>query len=134
LSSFIVHFLICAHPSKQTIKSALQTASYKRYNELLGQKDADYDHKCLLCFMTASDLAYVLWQYWNSYEDWCAKVQNQSVKCKCGSQWTSNKKMLGMDKGDVGDEGVKAYKKCLRCLRVMSTGACAVVVTRSQGA
>jgi hypothetical protein len=141
LSSFIVHFLICAHPSKQTIKSALQTASYKRYNELLGQKDADFDHKCLLCFMAASDLAYVLWQYRNSYKDWCAKVQNQSLKYKCGSQWTSNKKVLGMEDCDEVMKESRHTRSTSsgqgssrRCLRVMSTGACAVVVTRRQGA
>jgi hypothetical protein len=84
MSSFIMHYLVCAHPSKETIKRALQAASYKRYNELDGRDERDYSHKCLLCFMTASDLAYVLWQFCNSYEDWCAKIQNQNFKHKCG--------------------------------------------------
>ncbi|KAL3787821.1 hypothetical protein ACHAWO_012293 [Cyclotella atomus] len=75
-----MHYLVCAHPSKKTIKRALQAASYKRYNELDGRDDRDYSHKCLLCFMTASDLAYVLWQFCNSYEDCVGDGRSRSAK------------------------------------------------------
>lgn len=109
LTSFIMRYLICAYPSKEAIKKALQLAHYKRYNELNGERpEADYDHKSLLCFMTASDLAFVLWQYRNSYKDWAAKVTNQGNRYKCGTRWTSNKKVIG-----ASDQGMEAYKECL---------------------
>lgn len=117
MCSFLMHYLFCAHPSLQKIKLALQAASIRRFIELDGPKDPDYDHKCLLCFMTASDLAFVLWQYRNSYTDWIAKLKNQSLKYKHDSKWTSDKKMLGMDDRDENDEGVKAYKECLNWSR-----------------
>jgi hypothetical protein len=44
-------------------------------------------------------------------------VQNQNLKYKCETQWTSDKKVLGMEDRDDSDEGVVAYKECLEWSR-----------------
>jgi hypothetical protein len=46
LASYIMHFVVCAHPIKDQLKKTLEILSFKRF-EVLGEccKDPDRDHK-----------------------------------------------------------------------------------------
>jgi hypothetical protein len=65
-------------------------------------------HISHLDLLTASDLAYVLWQLFNSWPDWNNKQKNKDktgINWTCTSRWTSNKTEV------VSQEGVNMYDK-----------------------
>jgi hypothetical protein len=117
IASFIVNFGFMAFPDKEKTKGVLQALHLKRFNELEDQTQADFRHDCVFDLMTVSDLAYVCWQYMNSYEMWIKKRDNETLKYKCSSRWTSDRKSAAMENRSGDDPGVRMYNKCLNWAR-----------------
>ena len=121
LLQFLVSYAICSVPKEDT-KSALSDLATKRWKETRNlhdlEEDAEHYFACLLDVLTASDLAYVMWQYVNSYDDWCTKLQllkdGKKVNMnKSNADWTSNHKIASMESRPDTDPGVVFYNSCL---------------------
>lgn len=121
LLHFLVSYAICAVPKEDT-KNALSDLAAKRWKETRNlqdlEEDAEHYFACLLDVLTASDLAYVIWQYVNSYDDWCTKLQllKEGTKVnmnKSNAEWTSNHKIASMESRPDTDPGVVFYNSCL---------------------
>jgi hypothetical protein len=113
IAAFIVNFGFMAFPDKEKMKGVLQAQHLKRFKELENQVEPDYRHDCVFDLMTVSDLAYVCWQYMNSYDMWIEKRENETLKYKCSTRWTSNRKSAAMENRPDSDPGVAMYNKCL---------------------
>ena len=95
--------------------------------------DSDvYNHPCLLDFLSASDLAYTLWQYFNSHKDWKRKheakgtADEESVRYETKTKYTSDKRGNG-----VTEEGVLVYELLLKFSRdLKSQPKCGMVERR----
>ena len=84
--------------------------------------DQFYSHPCLLDMLTASDVAYTLWQFFNSHDDWQAKMKEMSqgkgsVQYKCNTRYTSDRKLPSMEERSEDDAGMKMYMSCLQWAR-----------------
>jgi hypothetical protein len=65
-------------------------------------------HISHLDLLTTSDLAYVLWQLFNSWPDWTNKQKNKGkagINWTCTTRWTSNKSE------GIAQEGVEMYDR-----------------------
>lgn len=120
---FFARYAFCAVP-KEATKKVLNARAAKRWEETRGlqdtieNRDAEYMYECILDLMTASDIAYILWQYVNSYDDWCNKLsllkEGKSVNMnKSEAEWTSDHKIAPMESRIESDEGVRFYNSCL---------------------
>ena len=135
LVKFLVYYAYYAVPNKDEVKARLNEASQNQLQLVLDdaadreEAEADdelslagdeyYDHTSLLVILTASDIAYVLWQLVNSSQDWDMKIEMeregndvQDVKYKCGTRWTSNRKLPAMEDRGPDDEAMKFYNEC----------------------
>lgn len=121
--NFFARYAVCALPKEGTRK-ILNAYAAKRWEETrslpdtIENRDAEHHFKCILDLMTASDIAYILWQYVNSYEDWCNKLsllkEGKSVNMnKSEAEWTSDHKKAPMESRVETDEGVRFYNSCL---------------------
>ena len=79
--TFILNSSRLAAPNKDEVKrNVLVHMRIKRKQELGRSPDAESESimaECHLDFLTSSDVAYVLWQYLNSYEDWRHKINDK---------------------------------------------------------
>ena len=69
--------------------------------------------ECHLDFLTSSDIAYTLWQLFNSHEDWKAKLKGEEKgdrRYKCNTRFTKERSKFA--EGDGNSDGMKLYKKC----------------------
>ena len=123
MMQFLVRYAICALPKEET-KKALNAYASKRWDatrkmqDTIENRDAEHNHACILDLLTASDLAYIIWQYVNSYTDWCAKLallkEGKNVNMnKSEAEWTSDHKKAPMETRADTDEGVRFYNSCL---------------------
>jgi hypothetical protein len=68
--------------------------------------------------LTASDIAYIMWQYVNSHDNWCGKLQllkeGKTVNMnKSEADWTSDHKIASVESRPDTDPGVLFYSSCL---------------------
>jgi hypothetical protein len=106
--------------SKGVVKRTFETEGVVQEG---GEENYHISHLDLL---TASDLAYVLWQLFNSWPDWTNKQENKDktgINWTCTSRWTSNKMEV------VAQEGVDMYDKlhkwCVTLKSLKGTDECA---------
>ena len=62
---------------------------------------------CHLDYLTISDIAYTLWQYFNSYDNWFHKMENGNpgnLKYKCKTKYTTNIERIESAWGGGGEE------------------------------
>jgi hypothetical protein len=88
--------------SKGVVKRTFETEGVVQES---GEENYHISHLDLL---TASDLAYVLWQLFNSWPDWTNKQMNKvkvGINWTCGTRWTSDKREV------VTQEGVEMYDR-----------------------
>lgn len=120
---FFARYAICAVPKEETRRS-LNAVARRRWNETRNMqdteenRDAEHYYACILDVLTASDIAYIMWQYVNSYDDWCNKLsllkEGKTVNMnKSEAEWTSNHKKAPMESRADNDEGVLFYNSCL---------------------
>ena len=123
MMNFFARYAICALPKEET-RRILNAYAAKRWNETrnlqdtIENRDAEYYYACILDLLTASDIAFVLWQYVNSYDDWCNKLsllkEGKSVNMnKSEAEWTSDHRKAPMESRADTDEGVCFYNSCL---------------------
>ena len=62
---------------------------------------------CHLDFLTASDVAFALWQYFNSHDDWERKLNDRTKAYKHKTKWSTDKTGMSMT------EGYKVYNELL---------------------
>jgi hypothetical protein len=121
--NFFVRYAICALPKEET-RRILNAYAAKRWNETrnlqdtIENRDAEHYYACILDLLTASDIAFLLWQYVNSYDDWCSKLsllkEGKSVNMnKSDAEWTFDHKKAPMESRADSDEGVRFYNSCL---------------------
>ena len=121
--NFFVRYAICALPKEET-RRILNAYAAKRWNETrnlqdtIENRDAEHYYACILDLLTASDIAFLLWQYVNSYDDWCNKLsllkEGKSVNMnKSEAEWTSDHRKAPMESRADTDEGVRFYNSCL---------------------
>ena len=97
---------------KYAVHSAPKTDLKMRINMVL--QDAEDDglglkHVCNIEMLTTSDIAlYAVWQYYNRWEDWKAKILDPIRRYTCGTKYTVTK---GGGDGKQKDEGEKMYDR-----------------------
>jgi hypothetical protein len=108
----ILNYARHAAPKEETRKLMIHSKGVvKRTFELEGvaQEDGEENyHISHLDLLTTSDLAYVLWQLFNSWPDWTNKQKNKGkagINWTCKTRWTSNKSE------GIAQEGVEMYDK-----------------------
>lgn len=63
-------------------------------------------HVCHVEMLSTSDIAYAVWQYYNSWEDWKAKILDPNLRYSCGTKYTATK---GSSDGKLREDGEKMY-------------------------
>jgi len=96
---FILNYARHAAPSEE-LKDDLAKELKKA-----GSEEGQHTHRCHLDFLTFSDVAFAMWHYINSQEDWVRKLRNPTLKNKHNTKWTSDKT------GKKMSEGYKEYKR-----------------------
>eukprot|EP00956_Cyclotella_meneghiniana_P028391 scaffold65811_cov43-Cyclotella_meneghiniana.AAC.3 len=94
---------------KYAVHSAPRTKLKERIDNVL--RDAEDDglglkHICHIELLTTSDIAYAVWQHYNSWEDWKAKIVDPKRRYTCGTKYTVTK---GSGDGNHREEGEKMY-------------------------
>eukprot|EP00956_Cyclotella_meneghiniana_P019048 scaffold32281_cov50-Cyclotella_meneghiniana.AAC.8 len=83
-----------------------------------GASEGKHLHKCHLDFLTTSDIAYALWQYLNSHDDWEQKLKDPTKVYNHSTKWSTDMTGASMT------EGYKVYNALVKwCseLKGMST-------------
>ena len=116
LVTFLTYYSVHAAP-KDDLKAGIQKSYYKMWKEKndQGGELVCNEHLTVLAFLTSSDVAYTMWQYYiNSWEDWKKKKDNGDVSSKyaCNTRYTSNRKLPPMELPS-DEDGRKMYNKCL---------------------
>jgi hypothetical protein len=120
---FFVKYAICDVPKEETRKALLAYAAKRWKDTRLMQdteenRDAEHHYPCILDMLTASDIAYIMWQYVNSHDNWCSKLkllkEGKTVNMnKSEADWTSDHKIAPMESRPDTDPGVRFYNSCL---------------------
>ena len=121
--TFILNY--CRHAApKDEVKRNVVYMRQKKKQELGRSPDAESESimaECHLDFLTSSDVAYTLWQYLNSYEDWRKKINDKEsgdLKYVCNTRWTKKRN------GEVlppNSEGMLYYGYCLKYARKLKS-------------
>ena len=112
---FILNYSRHAAP-KETVKMNVLKSQEKKKIELGRSPDAANESsmaECHLDFLTSSDVAYTLWQFFNSHEDWTSKLKGEEKgdnRYKCNTRFTKERSKFA--EGDANSEGMKLYKQC----------------------
>ena len=130
---FLVHYAWHAIPEKDKATAGLEEAAEEQFYWVHADDGEDqpnkevnpdevHNHDSLFEWLTPSDIAYVLWQVVNSHEDWTAKIEamrdgDAVEKYKCGTKWTSDRKLPAMEDRADDDEGKAFYNKCVAWAR-----------------
>ena len=113
---------------KDESKRFLDRVHSERLRQVAVSDNSDQEdphaHPCLLDFLTPSDLAYALWQYFNSHKDWKKKHAAKGSategidRYKTNTKWTSNKKVAVTKEGlDIYDLLLKFSRNLKRLLK-----------------
>ena len=124
LSAFVVMFSFHAAPWKDKLKKQLSEVRFKTHQDNVdsGVDPEDLEHPCIADFLTSTDIAYTIWQYINSVDDWDRKLKSINdgegkSNYKTRTRYTSSKKEA------VSQEGHELYAKLAvwcRELKVLS--------------
>jgi hypothetical protein len=108
----ILNYARHAAPKEETRKLMIHSKGVVKRtfeSEGVAQEDGEENyHISHLDLLTTSDLAYVLWQLFNSWPDWTNKQKNKGkagINWTCKTRWTSNKSE------GIAQEGVEMYDK-----------------------
>jgi hypothetical protein len=111
----ILNYARHAAPKEETRKLMIHSKGVVKRtfeSEGVAQEDGEENyHISHLDLLTTSDLAYVLWQLFNSWPDWTNKQKNKGkagINWTCTTRWTSNKSE------GISQEGVDMYDKLHR--------------------
>ena len=99
-SIFVLKYAVHA-ASKIDLKMRMNKVLQDAKDDGLGLK-----HLCHIEMLTTSDIAYAVWQYYNSWEDWKAKIVDPTRRYTCGTKYTVTK---GSGDGKQKEEGEKMY-------------------------
>ena len=126
---FLLRYAIHCAP-KDEVKRKLKALREKQYQELGHTPEAAESSKlgkCHFDFYTTTDLAYCLWQYFNSALDWKRKfLARDSVNdetYKCGTRFTSDRSRKKKNEGDEDEDrdGMKLYAKVLAWVKKLKS-------------
>ena len=98
---FVLHYARYAAPKEQ-LKEQMRKQVMNA-----GDSEKDNLHMCHLDLLTASDIAFALWQYFNSHDDWERKLNDPTKVYKHDTKWSTDKTGLSMT------EGFKVYNELL---------------------
>eukprot|EP00956_Cyclotella_meneghiniana_P023894 scaffold47310_cov43-Cyclotella_meneghiniana.AAC.1 len=98
---FVLHYARYA-PPKEQLKEQMRKQVMNA-----GDSESDHLHMCHLDFLTASDVAFALWQYFNSHDDWERKLDDRTKVYKHDTKWSTDKTGMSMT------EGYKVYNELL---------------------
>ena len=122
---FVLRYAIYAAPKEQ-LKKEMRNEVMKA-----GASEGDHLHKCHLDFLTSSDIAYAVWQYLNSHDDWERKLKDPTKAYNHDTKWSTDKtgasmiegykvydalekwcrELKGMSKRDASEEDKKCYEE-----------------------
>lgn len=108
---FVLRYARYAAPKEQ-LKKEMRNEVMKA-----GASEGEHLHKCHLDFLTSSDIAYAVWQYLNSHDDWERKLKDPTKAYNHDTKWSTDKTGASMI------EGYKVYdalEKWCRELKGMS--------------
>eukprot|EP00956_Cyclotella_meneghiniana_P000450 scaffold521_cov50-Cyclotella_meneghiniana.AAC.3 len=90
---FVLRYARYAAPKEQLKK--------EMRNEVLkaGASKGEHLHKCHLDFLTSSDIAYAVWQYLNSHDDWERKIKDPTKAYNHNTKWSTDKTGASMVEG-----------------------------------
>ena len=98
---FVLHYARYAAPKEQ-LKEQMRKQVMNA-----GASEGDHLHMCHLDLLTASDVAFALWQYFNSHDDWERKLNDRTKVYKHDTKWSTDKTGMSMT------EGYKVYNELL---------------------
>ena len=98
---FVLHYARYAAPKEQ-LKEQMRKQVMNA-----GASESDHLHMCHLDLLTASDVAFALWQYFNSHDDWERKLNDRTKVYKHDTKWSTDKTGMSMT------EGYKVYNELL---------------------
>ena len=109
----VLHYARYAAPKEQLKKEMSKEVMNA------GALEGDHLHKCHLDFLTtSSDVAFALWQYLNSHDDWEHKLKDPTKVYNHSTKWSTDKTGVSMT------EGYKMYNElvnwCTTKLKGMS--------------
>ena len=105
---FVLRYARYAAPKEQLKK--------EMKNEIIkaGASEGEHLHKCHLDFLTSSDIAYAVWQYLNSHDDWERKLKDPTKAYNHDTKWSTDKTGASMVEGykvfDVLEKWCKQLK------------------------
>ena len=136
----LVRFILKYSRFAASSKNELDRKVTEGYSKVMHGKPATPERKrrfeanftnCHLDYLTTSDIAYTLWQYFNSYDDWFNKMKKGNpgtLKYTCQTKFTANRKEqvgggvknLEVD-GEGSATGTKEYERCLQFAKMLKT-------------
>ena len=82
---FVLHYTRYAAPKEQ-LKEQMRKQVMNA-----GASEGDHLHMCHLDLLTASDVAFALWQYFNSHDDWERKLNDRTKVYKHDTKLSTDK-------------------------------------------
>ena len=102
---FVLNYARHAAP-KDRLKKELMTEVVNA-----GDTEGEHKHMCHVDLLSTSDIAYAMWQYVNSYDDWVRKLKDGQRRFKHDTKWSSDRTGAKMV------EGLKYYQDMVRWCR-----------------
>lgn len=115
---FVLLYAIHSAP-KEELKKTLN-AIHMKHVETAGESDP-FSHPCLLDLITTSDLAYPLWQYFNSHKDWKTKLDAKGSENAGEIKWQTKTRFTSSKRVGVTEEGKQMYDLLLHFSRDMKS-------------
>ena len=116
-STFALKYAVHAAP-KNDLKMRMNKVLQDAKDDGLGLK-----HLCHIEMLTTSDIAYAIWQYYNSWEDWKAKIVDPTRRYTCGTKYTVTKESGdGKKKKEGEDMYDMVHKWCREFKRLFAKG------------
>ena len=116
-STFVLKYAVHA-ASKIDLKMRMNKVLQDAKDDGLGLK-----HLCHIEMLTTSDIAYAIWQYYNSWEDWKAKIVDPTRRYTCGTKYTVTKESGdGKKKKEGEDMYDMVHKWCREFKRLFAKG------------
>ena len=78
-----------------------------------GDAEGEHKHMCHVDLLSTSDIAYAMWQYVNSFDDWVRKLKDGQRRFRHDTKWSSDRTGAKMV------EGLKFYQDVVKWCRAL---------------